>query len=301
VTAEEVDVCAVVVTYNSAHVVSDLLDGLTAALDGLRAEVVVVDNASTDGTPALIAQRTDCRLVQAPNHGYAAGINVGVSACVAQAPVLVLNPDLRLAPGSVRNLLTELRPGVGIVAPLVTDDTGHLVLSMRREPTLRRALGLGSTGRPSLSEYVTDPDAYSERQICDWALGAVLLVDRGCHDELGGWDESFFLYSEETDFCLRARDAGWATCFTPRARAVHIGGQSGQSPRIHSMQILNRVRLYRRRHGALRAWAYLALTFLSEASWVVRGHRHSVTALQALLVPSRRPVELGAGGGLVPS
>jgi N-acetylglucosaminyl-diphospho-decaprenol L-rhamnosyltransferase len=297
-----VDVCAVVVTYNSAHVVGDLLDSLPAALDGLRAEVVVVDNSSTDSTATLVAARDDCRLVPAPNRGYSAGINAGVAASRSAAPVLVLNPDLRLAPGSVRTMLAELgRDGVGIVAPRVRDDDGRLVLSLRREPTLARALGLGGTGWAWSSEYVTDLAAYERAQVCDWALGAVLLVDRRCHDALGGWDESFFLYSEETDFCLRARDRGWATRYVPAAQAVHIGAQSGQSPRIHVMQIVNRVRLYRRRHGAVLAWPYLALTVLSELSWLVRGHRHSASAVAALLSPRRRPAELAAGDRLLPA
>jgi GT2 family glycosyltransferase len=295
------DVLVVVVTHNSAHVVDDLLDSLPAALDGLVATTVVVDNASSDDTAAVVAARNDCRLVKAPNHGYSAGINRGVQEVSGREPVLVLNPDVRMAPGSVRVLLDALaREGVGIAAPRVLDDDGHLVWSMRREPTLGRALGLGRTGRPALSEYVTDHQAYADPQRPDWALGAALLVDRRCHDELGGWDESFFLYSEETDFCLRARDRGWATVYEPAALVSHVGGQSGTSPRIHAMQILNRVRLYRRRHGAATGGLYWLLSIASEATWVLRGHPQSRDAIRALLRPATRAPELGCSGSLVP-
>jgi GT2 family glycosyltransferase len=294
------DVLVVITTYNSAHVINELLDSLPAALDGLTATTVVVDNDSTDDTAAVVASRNDCLLVRAPNRGYSAGINRGVREVPGPAPVLVLNPDVVMSPGSVRALVEALRPGVGIVAPRMLDDHDNLVWSMRREPTLTRALGLGRTGRPALSEYVTDASAYDKPQVPDWAVGAALLVDRRCHDEIGGWDESFFFYSEETDFCLRARDRGWATVYEPRAVVHHLGGQSGTSPRIHAMQILNRVRLYRRRHGATTGGLFWLLSIASEATWVLRGHPPSRAAIRALVQPSTRAPELGCSGSLVP-
>ena len=291
----------VVVTYNSAHVVNDLLDSLPRALDGLVARTVVVDNSSIDDTRAAVRARSDCRLVEAPNRGYSAGINRGVAAAGGDQPVLVLNPDVRMHPGAIRTMMTVLaEPSTGIVAPLVREENGGIVLSLRREPSLGRALGMAGTGRKSLSEYVTDPKAYRTPQTPDWALGAVLLVSRACYDQLGGWDETYFLYSEETDFCLRARDHGWVTRYTPDASAVHIGGQSGQSPRIHSMQIINRVRLFSRRNGRAAALGYFALTVASEVSWILRGHAQSIESVRALLRPSTRPAELGCSDQLVP-
>jgi N-acetylglucosaminyl-diphospho-decaprenol L-rhamnosyltransferase len=295
------DVLIAIVTYNSSHVVGDLLDSLPAALAGVRAVTVVVDNASTDSTAQVVAIRSDCVLVQQANLGYSAGINRAVLEVPGPEPVLVLNPDVRMQPGSIRRMLDCLsQPGTGVVGPMTRGDDGELVLSMRREPSVGRALGLNWTGRPALAEYVVDPADYERPQVCDWLLGAVLLVDRRCHDELDGWDESFFLYSEETDLCLRARDRGWVTRYEPRALAVHIGGQSGQSNKIHTMQIVNRVRLYRRRHTIARSSMYYAATVLSELSWLLRGHRKSATSLCALLVPGSRPVELGASDRLIP-
>ena len=294
-------VAVVVVTYNSAHVIDGLLDSLPAALDGVAARVVVVDNSSTDETCEVVRRRDDCLLVRQPNLGYSAGINRGVQELGGDEPILVLNPDLRLYPGAVPRLLEALRlPGTGIVAPRVYNEDGTLVLSLRREPTLSRALGFGDTGRAGLSEYVTDPATYEVAQTCDWALGAVLLVDRECHEALSGWDESFFLYSEETDLCLRARDRGWVTRYVPTAEAMHMGAQSGQSPRIHSMQILNRVRLFSRRHGRVSSFGYYLLSLASELSWIVRGHGQSIAAVRALLWPRSRPPELGCSDTFVP-
>jgi GT2 family glycosyltransferase len=173
-------------------------------------------------------------------------------------------------------------------------------LSLRREPTLPRALGLTRTRLAVFSEYVCDRSAYTRPCTVDWALGAALLMSRECYEALGGWDETYFLYSEETDLALRARDAGLLTRYEPRAVAVHIGGQSGRSHRTHAMQTVNRVRLYRRRHGALASWAYYWLVVANQMSRVPRGRRESWHAVVALLSPDRRPAELGCSGGRMP-
>ncbi len=244
----------------------------------------MVDNASVDDTCDVVARRADCRLLQAENLGYAAGINRGVSERPGASAYLVLNPDVRLAPGFARPALETLDlPGTGIVAPKVIRADGSLDLSLRREPTLLRALGLTKLGHPLFAEHVTDPSDYDEPRVVDWALGAVLLVSGQCHRALGGWDESFFLYCEETDFCLRARDAGYLTRYDPRPQALHIGGQSGQDDRTHSLQIVNRVELFRRRHSAPAVLAYWFLGILSELSWLARGHSQSKASLKALL------------------
>ena len=296
------DVAVVVVTYNSAEVIGELLDSLPAALDGLTADVVVVDNDSTDATRELLRARSDCRLVTAPNDGYAAGINRGVRVAAAAEFLLILNPDVRMDAGSVAPLLAALgRPGVGIAAPRVHSPDGSLHLSLRRRPTLLRASGLSRLGSPALSEHVQEQTAYERPGTVDWALGAILAVSTACARDVGDWDESFFLYSEETDYCLRARDLGWETWFEPAATAVHVGGASGRNDVTHVLQILNRVRLYRRRSGPLAGALYYALTVLAEATWLARGHHQSQAALRALLRPSTRPARLGCCDRLLPS
>ena len=296
------DLDIVIVTYNSAHVVEDLLNSLAAALDGLTADTVVVDNGSTDGTVALVEARGNCRVVRSHNVGYAGGINRGVREAQPADAILILNPDVRLHEGSVPPLLAALaQPDTGIVVPQVRSAEGTLEYSLRREPTLLRAIGLNRTKQPALSEYVTEPKRYSRPGVVDWALGAVLLMSRTCFDALGGWDESYFLYSEETDLSLRARDLGLLTRYEPRSVVVHIGGQSGRNSWTHSMQVVNRVRLYRRRNGAFAAWCYYLLTVSSQLSWLMRGDpRMTWSAITALLRPSLRPRELGCADRMMP-
>ncbi len=297
-----IDVTAVIVTYNSADMVADLVASLPAATNGLNVEVIVVDNGSADDTVDIVKQFPDVRVIEAENNGYAAGINLGVRAAESRtSAILILNPDVRMDRGSVRCLLEALnRDGVGICAPKVRDADGNLHMSLRREPTLSRALGLSRMRAPRWSEYVQERTAYEFAHEVDWALGAVLLVSRRCSDAVGEWDESYFLYSEETDYCLRAAELGFTTWFDPRSEVVHIGGQSGQNDETHVMQIVNRVRLYSRRHGRMRSYLYFALTTLSELTWIARGSAKSRASVKALLHPSSRPVALNAGPHLLP-
>jgi GT2 family glycosyltransferase len=294
------DLSVVIVAHNSAQVIGKLLESIPAALAGMTADVVVVDNDSADGTAELVAAAGH-RVVRSANVGFAGGINRGVREAAAAPAVLALNPDVRLAPDSLPPLVRALHtPRTGIAAPRVLTDSGELFPSLRREPSLPRAMGLNRTGWPVFSEYVAKPAEYAESKAVDWALGAVLLFSRACFDAVGGWDESYFLYSEETDFCLRARDLGFATRYEPTSVAVHIGGASGQNERTHAMQIVNRVRLYRRRHPGAAAWAYWALTVASESTWAIRTGAKSRFAVTALVRPSLRPPEIGASDRLLP-
>lgn len=119
----------------------------------------------------------------------------------------------------------------------------------------------------------------------DWATGALMALSADCLAACGAWDESFFLYSEETEYCLRARDHGYATQLEPTAEAVHLGGDSQVSPRLWTLLTLNRVRLYGRRHGAVATACFRGAVFLREASRAALGRKASRAAAAALLRP----------------
>jgi GT2 family glycosyltransferase len=288
----------VIVTHNSAAVVEQLLDSLPEALVPLTFRVAVVDNASSDATREILTARTDCRVVEALNRGYAAGINRGIAELAGGGPILVLNPDLVLAPGSVPVMASLLAdPSIGVVVPLLKEPDGTTARSLRREPTLLRSIGLGDSRFARFSEVVNDPDAYQRVDSVDWATGAALLVKRACYEDVGAFDESFFMYSEETEFCLRARDFGYSTVFTPKATAIHLAGQSGRNPDLYAMQVLNRIRLYRRTHRLPASLVLYALTVLREAVWTARGDPDSRHALGVLSNPRRKPALLPWPGG----
>ena len=238
---DPIDVGVVVVTFNSAAVIGALLASLPAGLAGVRWQVVVADNDSHDDTAAVVADAGYDVVAVGRNAGYAAAINRGVAALPWTRSVLILNPDVELTPGCAAAMLGVLDrdPHVGVVAPkmFVGDPPTMLEPSQRRDPSLASTWATALLGAPiasrspALFEAVTDPARYHVPQDVDWAVGAVLLCGRACVDAVGDWDESFFLYSEETDWCQRARQAGFAVRYTPSAVVHHRGGDGLVNPR----------------------------------------------------------------------
>ncbi|MBF8192259.1 glycosyltransferase family 2 protein [Nonomuraea sp. K274] len=293
-------VAVVIVTYNSADVLPGCLDSLRPGSAGVRlAQVVVADNASKDGC-ATLPQRADLpvTVVQVGrNAGYAAAVNAGIAALDLDRldGVYVLNPDCRLRPGAIAPLLASLdEPGRGIAVPYMVNPDGTLQPSLRRMPTVRRAVAealVGGTlaGRVGwLGELVTDPRDYARPGAYAWATGAAMLLSPRVIREVGPWDESFLLYSEETDYCLRAADLGWTTWYEPASVIEHIGGDSGVNPMLASLLVVNKVRLFRRRHGMLRGTAYFLAVLAGEAVRALAGRRTSRASVVALVRPSRR-------------
>jgi len=267
---ERTDCAVVIVTYNSVHCIAGLLESLPAAARGLTVRVVVVDNGSSDDTVRVVRNSPDVTLVEmGTNLGYAGGINVGRRAVGSYSALLVLNPDVVLEEGSITRMHAALSdPAVGIVVPTLIDAEGRRFRSLRREPTLSRAIGEGLLGdhmggRPSwLSEMVRDEEAYQIPHPVDWATGAVFLISAACDHMVGDWDERFFLYSEETDYAARARAHGFRVEYLPAARAFHSGGGSGQSSTLIALMAVNRIRYMEKHQG--RARAFRAAVILAE-------------------------------------
>ncbi|WP_018331981.1 glycosyltransferase [Actinomycetospora chiangmaiensis] len=268
--AQTVDVAVVIVTFRSASAVGGLIESLRAATGELRVAVTVVDNASTDDTVAVVAAHGDVTLVaHDQNSGYAHAVNLGVAASPPCKVVAILNPDLRVAPTMLSELHTVLAesPETGVAVPILYGDDGHVSPSLRREPRVTAVLGDAVLGarwqrRPAgWGEIVYDRARYETAGSVDWATGAALAVSAPCAAAVGPWDdESFFLYSEETDFCRRARDAGWSVRVVPTAAATHSGGGSGSSPALDGLLALSRIRYARKHRGPLAAAAtWLAL------------------------------------------
>ena len=269
---ETADIAIAIVTYNSAKHIGALVASLRAEADDLRLRVIVADNGSTDSTRDLVAAHSDIVVVEtAGNRGYATGINLALRSAGEADAVLVLNPDLEVERGALTEMLRRLRaPGVGAVVPKVLEPDGSVYPSLRREPTIGRALGdalLGSHGgdRPAItSEFDTHPESYQHAHLVEWATGAAILVDRAVADAAGRWDPRFFLYSEETDYFRRLRDLGFEIWYEPHARVRHDRGGSGSSPELSALMAVNRVRYVRKHHGARYAAGFHAVVILHE-------------------------------------
>jgi GT2 family glycosyltransferase len=299
-------IAVLVVTWNSARVLPGFVAALPEGMAGVDYRLVVADNDSADDTVRVLRELApEATVVQTGwNAGYAAGINAALEAAAGWEggfrAALVCNPDIRMRPGCAKVLVdaldTALPDGarVGISVPLLYEEGDPVpVHSLRRESSVTRAFGeavLGNrrAGRfPRWSELVTDPGAYAAPSLVDWATGALMALSGDCLAQCGPWDESFFLYSEETEYCLRARDRGWATRLEPSAEAVHLGGDSKVSPRLWTLLTLNRVRLYRKRNGRAATAAFWAAVLLRETSRAALGKPSSRAAAAALLRPWR--------------
>lgn len=288
-TVPRIAIC--VVTYQSAGLIADLVASLPAGAAGSDWVLVVADNASTDGTVAEVRRHAPDAIVveTGANLGYAAGVNAAVAAAGERDAYLVLNADVRLEPGCAMTLYGALSSTVGVAVPRLVDARGDVIWSMRREPTLLRAwadalLGAEHAGRhPRLGEIVTRPELYDAACDTDWAEGSTQLISAACVKACGPWDESFFLYSEETEYELRARDHGFRTRFVPAARARHLEGGSAGSPRQWSLLVANRVTLYARRHRAPATALFWLATAAREASRAALGRTTSRAAIRDLV------------------
>ncbi|HSN43411.1 MAG TPA: glycosyltransferase family 2 protein [Propionibacteriaceae bacterium] len=296
----EPDVIVLTVTYNSADVIEEFLRALGPALERAGpCQVVSVDNASSDATADLVRTLAPWVTLLEPgvNRGYAAGINLALRGRRARKGVYVLNPDALPSPGSVRALLDAVSrdPEVGLAVPRVLDSAGRLKFSLRREPTILRALGEAVLGGHraarfrALGDMIRDPGYYLDGATADWATGAALFLSAEALRRVGSWDEQFFLYSEETDYALRLRDVGLSLRFVPEAVVVHPGGAMSRSPWLWSLVTVNRTRLYRKRHGAIRSAAFWMVVFVNEAARAALGRPTHRAAVRALLLGPMPP------------
>jgi N-acetylglucosaminyl-diphospho-decaprenol L-rhamnosyltransferase len=222
------DASVVVVTY-------DGLPWIEPCLESVRGvETVVVDNGSRDGTPDVVRELfPDVDLVEQENVGLAAGWNVGIARTSGRY-VLILNADAWLVDDALARLVAfaDEHPEAAVVGPRLSNPDGSLQRSVRGFPTVWRLateyffLRKLAPRSQFLNAFYAGGFAHDEVREADFLMGACLLVRREAIAAVGGLDESFFLFSEETDWCRRFVDAGWKVLFFPGAECRHVGGAS---------------------------------------------------------------------------
>jgi N-acetylglucosaminyl-diphospho-decaprenol L-rhamnosyltransferase len=232
-----------IVNYRTAGLVVDCLSSLVGEIASYpAAQVVVVDNDSGDGSAekisAAIAQHGWghwVRVVFSPrNGGFAYGVNLAVASAPAGfAPsfIWLLNPDTRVRPGALRALIgfMQAHSRAGIAGSLIEDADGVVWPYAFRFPTVtgevERGARLGLVSR-LLKRHAILRKMSEWPAPVDWVSGASMMIRAGVFDAIGPFDEDYFLYFEETDFCLRAVRVGWQCWYVPDARVLHIAGQS---------------------------------------------------------------------------
>jgi N-acetylglucosaminyl-diphospho-decaprenol L-rhamnosyltransferase len=243
---------AVVVTY-------DALPWIERCLDSVRGvETVVVDHGSTDGTVDLVRERyPDVRLVEAENRGLAAGWNRGIRETQSQY-VLLLNADAWLAGGALERLLdfADARPRAAVVGPRLRNPDGTLQRSVRGFPTVWRLateylfLRKLASRTSAFNAFYAGGFDHDEVRVVEVVMGACMLVRRAAVEQVGECDEDYFLFSEETDWCYRFREAGWEVVFFPGAECTHVRGAS-HSGRLYRENLRGHL-LFLAKHRGLR-------------------------------------------------
>jgi N-acetylglucosaminyl-diphospho-decaprenol L-rhamnosyltransferase len=276
------DVATVVVTYNALPYVERTLESLE------RHETIVVDHGSTDGTLELVRRRfPQVKLVEQENRGLAAGWNRGVRE-TSTPFVLVLNADAWLVDEAADRLaaFAEQHERAGFVAPRLLNPDGTLQPSVRAFPTPWRLATeylflrkLAPRSR-ALNAFYGAGFRHDEVREIDFAKAAGFLLRRAAFDEVGPFDEEFFLFSEETDWCYRLREAAWQSFFYPGAEVVHVGGASwrAESATLFTEQVRGHLRFLAKHQGQKGAGRgrRVLLAGLRLRSLVFRGERGDV-------------------------
>ena len=274
--SEAAKVAAVVVTY-------DALPWIEQCLDSLRGvETVVVDNGSSDGTVAVVRERfPEARLIESENRGLGAGWNIGVRE-TAGAYVLLLNADAWLREGALECMreFADTRPRAAVIGPRLLNPDGTLQRSVRGYPTVWRLateylfLRKLAPGSSALNAFYGGGFDHDEVREVEVVMGACMLLRREAIEQVGECDEDYFLFSEETDWCYRFREAGWEVVFFPGAECVHVRGAS-HSGRLYRENLRGHLLFLWKHRGAREAERArrLLLASLRLRGLVFRGER----------------------------
>jgi N-acetylglucosaminyl-diphospho-decaprenol L-rhamnosyltransferase len=247
----------VIVSYNSQADLEGCLQSLTSVPPRVDHEIVVVDNASADGTPAYVRARwPGIRLIEAgANVGFARANNMGITQTFGEL-VLLLNPDTIVPPGTLDRLVAILdaNPRAAVVGPRIVDQTGRAELSFGSmisplTELRQKILVVGNDRQVPIISSVVERMTRQTR-IVDWVSGACLLIRRSDLVSVGLLDERFFLYTEDVDLCASVRARGREVMFAADVEIVHLRGRSVVSSRAASRQAYrqSQIAFYEKHH-----------------------------------------------------
>lgn len=258
-------------------------------------EMIVVDNVSTDGTVEMLREEFPqvTVVVNEENRGFTGGNNDGIDRARGSY-LLLLNPDTEVLEDALPRMVAYLdqHRDVGMVGPQLRNPDGSVQSSRRRFPTLpvlffESTWLQGLLPRRTLEHYYVEDRSPETAHAVDWITGAAMLTRRAVVNEVGGMDETFFMYSEELDWCRRIHAAGWEIHYVPDAQVVHHEGKSSEQvvPARHIYFQSSKVHYARKYHGPwlaeiLRLWLlgqYVWQMGVEGAKWLI-GHRRPLRA-----------------------
>lgn len=291
-----VDLSIVIVSWNVKDLLRRCLASIAQTSASLACEVFVVDNASEDGSPQMVASEFPHTILIAntANLGFTRGNNQALRRAQGRY-ALLLNPDAELTAGALQTMTGYLdaEPHSGVVGPQLVFPDGRIQSSRRRFPSAQTLFVESTILQRRLAQstmlqnyYVKDrPD--DATQDVDWLVGACLMVRRAAIEQVGLLDERFFMYSEEMDWCLRLKRAGWRVVYLPAARVIHH--EAGSSEQVKAAQQIyfhsSKVAYAAKHFGRPQAEAlrlFLLLTYLLQSAeeglkWLL-GHKRALRA-----------------------
>ncbi|MEO7106528.1 MAG: glycosyltransferase family 2 protein [Rhodoferax sp.] len=272
------DIDCIVVSYNTADLLHECMNGLKSASQHLKVHTVIVDNASRDRSVELIrSDFPDCQLIANPfNVGFGRANNQALSSLQGRY-VLLLNTDAFLAADTLMQTVKYMdgNPKCGILGVRLEGRDGVLQPCCRYFPTPWNTF-LQRTGLARLFASVQMVDnmewSHDEVRACDWVVGCYYLIRREVIDQIGLFDPRYFLYFEEVDHCFAAKKAGWDVVFYPHTTVVHLGGESAKSEgaitqggkQLEKLQVESELLYYRKNLGAAAACTSVVLTCFAE-------------------------------------
>jgi GT2 family glycosyltransferase len=292
---EPSEISIIIVTWNGKQFASECLDSLRIYQDDPKIEIIVVDNASSDGTPALVEQEFPwARLIRSgANLGFSRANNIGMAASTGKYVCLV-NSDVRVPPDCLPSMYAymEANPNVGMLGPQMLCPNGQIGRSYLRFPTVWRglcdafALHRVFRGSRHLSGIMMPEFDNSQTAEVDVLNGWFLMVRREALDKVGMLDEQFFMYGEDIDWSYRFYKAGWKRVYFSGARAFHYGGASSAvaPTRFYVEMKRANLQLWKKHHGGLLTLGYVVVAYLHE---VLRVMSYAVVSL---LTGSKRSV-----------
>lgn len=269
----------IIVNWNVRELLEKCLLSIAKFSSHFDYEVIVIDNASMDGSVWMMRERfSQINLIaNTKNLGFAAGVNQGIRQARGEY-IILLNPDVEIKESTLENLLEEFKnsPDSGIVGGKIKNEDGSIQPSVRAFPDVLSQILIILKLRHllksrAISRYMAEDFDYAKRQEVDQVMGAFFTIRRKVIERIGLMDERFFLWFEEVDFCKRAKDAGrrertspkagWKIIYTPKSEVLHLGGKSfGQISSVARQRIFNKsLRYYMLKHKGPAVWLIFAI------------------------------------------
>jgi len=258
---EPIDLSIIIVNWNTRDLLTPCLQSVYDTTSNLDFEVVVVDNASTDGSQAMVRQQFPHihLIANRENVGFARANNQAMRVSKGRY-ALLFNSDALLLANAVQVMisLAEANPQAGIIGAQLLNPDGSFQASHTPFPNLwQEFLILSGAGRMLYGHWYPSrgPQEDQGPQMVDYVEGACMLVRREAFEDVGGLDEGYFMYAEEVDWCYAMREKGWQVWYQPAAKVIHLGGGSSRGRRTQREADLyrSRVQFFRKRYGARAA------------------------------------------------